>query len=58
MKERRTKDELIGKITEQCRRLGKEVPFGLATASVEALRKHLTVLKNQTVKAASKAALQ
>lgn len=47
MKERRTKDELLGKIEDRCRRLGKEVPFGLRTASVEALRKHLEVLNGQ-----------
>ena len=55
LKERRTKDELIGKITEQTRRLGKEVPFGLATASVDALRKHLALLKEQAVAKAAKA---
>ncbi len=40
-------DELLGKIEDRCRRLGKEVPFGLPTASVEALRKHLEVLNSQ-----------
>ena len=40
-------DELLGKIEDRCRRLGKEVPLGLRTASVEALRKHLEVLNGQ-----------
>lgn len=39
-----------GKITEQCKRLGKDVPFGLATASPEALKKHLDLLRNSTTK--------
>jgi hypothetical protein len=47
MKERRTKDELVGKISECCRRLGREVPFGLGTASTDALRRHLDTLKQQ-----------
>ena len=40
-------DELLGKIEDRCRRLGKEIPFGLRTASTEALRKHLEVLNSQ-----------
>jgi hypothetical protein len=37
----------MGKISELCHRLGKEVPFGLASASLEALYKHHDMLKGQ-----------
>lgn len=47
MTERRIKDELLGKIDEQCRRLGVDRPLGLPMASVETLRKQLADMRGR-----------
>ena len=46
LQERRIKDDLIGKIEHYYRKVGKEAPFGLPSASVSALKKQLAFAKN------------
>ena len=41
------KAELIGRLTEQYRRLGEDMPMGLKLGSVEQLKKHLEMLRNR-----------
>lgn len=55
LKSRRTKDELMGRIEFYYRQAGEEPPFGLAAASVDALRKQLEYAKglNKSQNAAS-----
>lgn len=45
--ERRAKDDLIGKIRELCHRVGEDEPFGLPSASVDALKRHVTRLRGR-----------
>ena len=47
MGERRTKDELVGKIEAHYAAKGEDPPFGLPAASVEVLRKHLADAKGR-----------
>ena len=46
MKERRLIDDLVGKIEAIYKSRGDEAPFGLASSSVETLRRHLDSLKS------------
>ena len=41
------KAELIGRLTEQYRRLGEDMPMGLKLGSVEQLKKHLEMLRSR-----------
>jgi len=45
LKERRIKDELLGKIEHYYRQAGQEPPFGLASCSVETLKRQLEFAK-------------
>uniref|UniRef100_A0A7S2FRJ2 Uncharacterized protein n=1 Tax=Florenciella parvula TaxID=236787 RepID=A0A7S2FRJ2_9STRA len=59
LNERRQKDELIGKIEAHYSGMGKDPPFGLASSSLDALKKHLDHVKGQaaaTAKADSRTA--
>jgi len=47
MADRRTKDELVGKIEAHYATKGEDPPFGLPGASLEVLRKHLDEVKGR-----------
>lgn len=52
MHERRTKDDLIGKINAYYAQQGKDPPIGLGASTIDQLRKHLDYIKSETAKSA------
>jgi len=52
MAERRQKDELVGRIYAWYNQAGKDPPIGLASSSIEQLRKHLDYIKGDAARTA------
>lgn len=50
LRTKRAKDELLGKISHYYVQMGKDAPFGLASANLETLKRHLDYVKTQTSK--------
>ena len=48
LKERRAKDELVGKIEALYAAQNRDPPIGLAASSMDALRKHLEHMRTET----------